>query len=690
MTRTHLTNRQPHSSWELTKKGYLLAVIALSLALLALTGCGVPAEAHYRPGYDATQVVVVLRAASGMTIPFLTQNGKTVNGILPEMKEMPRLVLHRNGALTEPSERTLILEVSGIQVPPSGVTVTLQIETMHENPDPEMDSNITVWRASQVISNSPTITEAGVTAPFTHTFGEMVDSPTGPVATPTDYFRYNVMVIPAQDVATNPAVALQSDHAFLMENQWAALLPDVAETTEGAAPDEMLVYYCDMFPFRRVASDCSTWLPREAVTDYVGSELLPQMVEAFRVQTDEWGFPWHDEWTGFRSEGDKERLSVALSDGGTWFHGAAPSQGHAGISINTAAGKNALYGSLTDGLMSCFHHELFHNLQRNIQQSLGPSGDVDGQNDAWQFFTEGTAVAVVSVAQPVTERSQAARARAHMHDANSYLGTYSPGGDLNTSYETMNPYHAALYWRFLYEGCGGTESPIAGMDIIKRALTALYAGDVVDIASSTDLVQHIPAIMDQAFADASCPFGSYEESLVAFTRAIYALRLEGGRCVAPGTPHGCGFYDPGLLYRDPPVSEIVYAAETITYAPQEQPRPVGIPSSFGVDFVDVLLNPAADGQALTLEVRGIPGAAAEFVVEVHKLMDPGGHGRPRPVSSQANAPETLVPANADGVLSYVIPAVDTSVYNRLGLIITRVDAMESSDPIGEYTISFTH
>jgi hypothetical protein len=35
---------------------------------------------------------------------------------------------------------------------------------------------------------------------------------------------------------------------------------------------------------------------------------------------------------------------------------------------------------------------------------------------------------------------------------------------------------------------------------------------------------------------------------------------------------------------------------------------------------------------------------------------------------------------------YVILAIDVTTYNRLGLIITRVDAKENSDPVGEYTI----
>jgi hypothetical protein len=48
--------------------------------------------------------------------------------------------------------------------------------------------------------------------------------------------------------------------------------------------------------------------------------------------------------------------------------------------------------------------------------------------------------------------------------------------------------------------------------------------------------------------------------------------------------------------------------------------------------------------------------------------------------------EALTSANADGHLVTRIPAIDTAAANRLGLIITRVDANESSDPVGAYTV----
>jgi hypothetical protein len=95
------------------------------------------------------------------------------------------------------------------------------------------------------------------------------------------------------------------------------------------------------------------------------------------------------------------------------------------------------------------------------------------------------------------------------------------------------------------------EDPAAGMQVIRQALNVLYAGDVVDISVSTDLVAKMLAIMAQVLGASSYPFKTYEDSLQAFARAIYSLRLEGGWCTAPGLPRGCGFYDPQGLYADP-------------------------------------------------------------------------------------------------------------------------------------------
>jgi hypothetical protein len=106
-----------------------------------------------------------------------------------------------------------------------------------------------------------------------------------------------------------------------------------------------------------------------------------------------------------------------------------------------------------------------------------------------------------------------------------------------------------------------------------------------------------------------------------------------------------------------------------------------------MDFVDVTLDPVAAGQPLTVEFGNGAGCGATFVVQVWRLVDPGDGGRPRPLSGQVDTPAILVQGNAGEALSYTIPAGDTGLYNRLGLVIVRVDANEASDPIGAYTIT---
>ena len=63
-------------------------------------------------------------------------------------------MLLRNGTLTDPIERTLVVEVAGIRVPPDGATVTLEVTTQHPDPDASSAERILVWRESQRITHT--------------------------------------------------------------------------------------------------------------------------------------------------------------------------------------------------------------------------------------------------------------------------------------------------------------------------------------------------------------------------------------------------------------------------------------------------------------------------------------------------------------------------------------------------------
>jgi hypothetical protein len=184
------------------------------------------------------------------------------------------------------------------------------------------------------------------------------------------------------------------------------------------------------------------------------------------------------------------------------------------------------------------------------------------------------------------------------------------------------------------------------------------------------VVPALPAVLDRALAGSTCPFQSYEQSLVVFAQAVYRLRLGGG------------FHDPHRQYPIPPVDTVPYAGGEVAYAAADQDDPAGIPSSFGIDLVEVVLAPAAQGQPLTVELHGAPGAAARFRAQLWTLRDPGKGAPPVALAD----PLPLQAVAVDGSLSVALPADATAHSQRLGLAIVRVDADETADPLGAYTL----
>jgi hypothetical protein len=197
----------------------------------------------------------------------------------------------------------------------------------------------------------------------------------------------------------------------------------------------------------------------------------------------------------------------------------------------------------------------------------------------------------------------------------------------------------------------------------------------VDVSTSSDLVRATPEVLDRAFAGSSCPFQGYKESLIAFSRAIYALRVQGGRCTEPGIPAGCGFHDPHDAYADPSVL-------TVAYADVAQELGVEAPSGAGTDLFDVLLDPVAKGQPLTLEFD----AATELDVRILFLVDDGEGKSTRFAFGEGGVVELSAEKTPDNHLRYTIPAIRTAASNRLGLIVTRFGGEEPLNSVEGYTL----
>jgi hypothetical protein len=625
-------------------------------------------------------IKIALKSSTGATLLFKAENGQDADTPGDEGRQIPYLVLNRNGVTTPMIERMVRISVQDLQVPPSGLFVKLEIATQHM--DPELDrgntDKIRFWEEKRYLRYSPD-TQGRQTADFLVVFRRIFTYHGRAILTPTDYYSYRVSIL---DSRGNLLLRVEQPYAFLLENQWRVPLPKVKEATPGAAPRELVVYSYDMIPYQSNLRDPETRVPRHDIERYLQTELIPAMVKAFEVQSDLWGLPWYAEWSGYRAEDGPKTMSVALGEHGTWFHGAAPSLGHSMISIRVD-GSFIEYDNITEGIMSVFHHELFHNQQRNLSLHLGAQGNVAGKEGAWELISEGTAVLASLVGEPGVQMDSSTMPRSYLKRANSFIGQAGVfDGGLNQNYQNI-PYHTSLYWRFIYEQCGGirriVEDPSAGMQPIRHVLETLYSGDIADINSSSAAVKALPSIIDVALYETpTCPFHSFQESLVHFARAIYLLRRAEGRCPSPHPYASCGFYDPGKLYSVPD------ADRYILFEGRQNDIDGAIPFNFGLDLLELSLDPDIDGKSLKFMFESTSGPVYDYQVEIwgrrRQSTEDAGNEQPAfegPIFSERTC---------EGSLVLEIQKLDLEQMQGLDLVITRLDTQDSTPNSGRYHI----
>jgi hypothetical protein len=105
-----------------------------------------------------------------------------------------------------------------------------------------------------------------------------------------------------------------------------------------------------------------------------------------------------------------------------------------------------------------------------------------------------------------------------------------------------------------------------------------------------------------------------------------------------------------------------------------------------MDFVDIILDLELHGKPLTIEIFANPNGETKFNIQLWKLIDPDDKTSPGSSPRIASPLETIDGETSAGNYLYTIPQIDTETYNRLGLIITRLDINENLDPKGIYTI----
>jgi hypothetical protein len=234
-------------------------------------------------------------------------------------------------------------------------------------------------------------------------------------------------------------------------------------------------------------------------------------------------------------------------------------------------------------------------------------------------------------------------------------------------------------------------------------LETLYSKKIVDISRREASAASLSQVMNEAFAESLCPFKDYESSLAAFARAVYSLRLQNGRCQAGGFPGGCGLYDPAGLYAVPRAARLHYAGVDITYTnqaatgndapdnlPLVQPKEAlpapAIRSSFGMDFVEVVLDQPKDDLPLTLEFSIPSGSLARFSVQILPLREVDDMDKALLTIEELSIVSFVV----DGAADQMILNIPLQKIDRLALVIVRLDPEEEADPVGEYQILLHH
>jgi hypothetical protein len=575
--------------------------------------------------------------------------------------DLPLLYLHRQHEPAPAADRTLDILLAGL---PTGLAIQIEAVSRHA----DVTTGKRHIRTQRFVPDRPCTSDAPCLVQWTFDDG----------STHSDLYDLRVKDL-AGSVAWETTSPDRPDFAML-------------ETWDVGVDDYVVrIYYATLFPFARATDRLDRRLAPAQVADFIADQFVPIIQETWQTQMHEWGFgePIHPEW-----DADKVVEIIindppfALNDGtgsNTVFtHTDWRNYTERRIWWQSTHNAFQAYDSLANAYKAVFAHEFFHLAQWNVVLSAG------GSTKYWlNTFMEAQGKFAPTVHYPELELAG--------ENTNGFASQYIDTTHRfllqrpNTSYRELESgaggkYDAAIYWRFLYE-------QFNGMEVVRAALEEMACH------YNPDIVLGIGEVMGRTFERLDGPFHTYEESLVAFARANYGLWLENGRCTSADLGECGGFYyDPAGSYLAPlPEAELSTKGGAPTYNG-------AIPASYGMDFVEVELDPGMQGQSLAVRLEGA-GDVARFNVEIWKLArgeaqpgvaasqvqfppgdsNAGSATLPRP-SALTPQPET-VPQSRDGGHLYVIHSVDLSAYDRLALLITRLDADEAVDPLGEYHIT---
>lgn len=665
------------------KRVVRIIVILAAFSAVILTGLLILA-AVFLNSATPVQATIVLRPVGHQTILFKSNNGETKNKIPAEEKHIPHLVLYRNGQVTDPGQRTVAIDVNWQLAPRSTAGLELILETQNGNPDAGGGAvnRITVWQQKISLPAAPILSGEAGTLRLIYTFpGELPAGEGRYDPTPTGYYRLKIL---AKTPGKKSKIKVyEQDYALLLENQMRVPLPSAGQPPAG--PQELVIYYTDMTPIQVNTYGVNNRVPRTAVSNYVQYALIPGMQEILQLLIRDWGFTWSPAWKSFREDEDKYALTVALTDDAIWYHGPAPEGGFGLISINIHQLKLNTYSNSTEWILSIFSHELFHNLQRSINLAYGNLGDNEGSHQAWEIITEGTAMLVESLVREEFEYSPGPTDDPYTYHLRSFVDSLAANNITSkSSYRNISPYDLVVYWRFLYDNCNRDLGPGSTVrdriDIVKDTLEVLYSQPVLLESSREDLPQNFEKLMDQVIPrHPHCPYHNYQESLAAFARSLYALRLE-----PPGTDANSATISYSVPEPERPAPTPIPAAASLTFSDSPLNYEDQIAASYGIDFIELrLVEPVTSG-ALQIDFRSLSTMASYQLQIIQYRTTAAADGNP-----QIDGTHTVLytgETEAGGSLHFRLAGLDQPLSEHLAIIITRIDDQEAADSTGRYQL----
>jgi hypothetical protein len=414
------------------------------------------------------------------------------------------------------------------------------------------------------------------------------------------------------------------------------------------------------------------------VTDLIERTFAPMVADTWRTQFGEWGFgPVHAGWDADNVVEIVITCPPYALYGGTGiysrsFAGGVPYPERRIWWFSSSPAYDAC-DTLESGYKVVFAHEFFHLAQWNVAVAAVAS-TAGCTMERWNnVFIEGQAKFAPTVQVPEIEMTGQ-----HVIDVDSAYRSAARhylSQRLNASYAEMERdpvyrYDAALYWRFLYEQSGD-------MRVIRTALEEMAC------RYDPDIEAHIGEVMDAALARVGAPFDSFEDSLVAFARANYSLRLADGRCTVQDPAACAGRYDdPDALYAAPGLdAKLRFSGPAL--------RHEGTLPAYGTDLVEIGLDRALNGRTVRIVLQG----EGRFSVQAWQLQGgEAGNGALALASGSATRPSApraltaqpaVVEANADGAHVVSFAHLDTARCTRIALIVTRLDVGEG----GSYTLT---